>query len=82
VLMVCPPPMGAAPTFNQILAPDSVEISLKLAPYYRVCAKECGAEFFDAGSVAASSAVDGVHWDEETHRAFAAAMAEEVARII
>ncbi|MDR2662652.1 MAG: SGNH/GDSL hydrolase family protein [Treponema sp.] len=81
VLMVCPPPLTDAPAFRQIIAAGALDISRKLPPYYRACAKECGADFFDAGTVvAASSAVDGVHWEAEDHRRFARAMAELVTR--
>jgi lysophospholipase L1-like esterase len=83
VLMVCPPPLCDAPAFRQILAGDGLEISAKLAPYYRACAGECGAGFFDAGSViAASSPVDGVHWEPEDHKKFARAMAEQVKALL
>jgi lysophospholipase L1-like esterase len=82
VLMVAPPPLADAPAFRQILAPDSVEISRRLAPYYRACAKECGAAFFDAAAVVQSSSVDGVHWEAAGHAAFAAAMAGEVRTLL
>ena len=36
------------------------------AAYHKVC-KEAGCHFFDAGGVITSSAVDGVHLDEEQH---------------
>jgi hypothetical protein len=76
--MVCPPPLVDAPAFRQIIAKDAVEISGKLSSYYRACAKECGAAFFDAGSVVCSSPVDGVHWEVDDHQKFAAAMTEQV----
>jgi lysophospholipase L1-like esterase len=77
VLMVCPPPLSDAPVFRQIIAAGALDISRKLPPYYRACAKECGADFFDAGTVIpASSPVDGIHWEAEDHRRFAEAMAE------
>jgi lysophospholipase L1-like esterase len=78
VLMVCPPPVVDAPAFRQILAGDAEAISRKLPPFYRACAAECGAAFFDAGSVVKSSPVDGIHWEAEEHRKFAGAMAETV----
>jgi lysophospholipase L1-like esterase len=76
VLMVCPPPLVPSPAFAQILAADAVELSQKLAPLYRACAEECGAAFFDAGSVVSTSPADGLHWEPEGHRAFAEAMAK------
>jgi lysophospholipase L1-like esterase len=77
VLMVCPPPLTDAPAFRQIIAAGALDISRKLPSYYRACTKECGADFFDAGTVVtASSPVDGIHWEAEDHRRFARAMAE------
>jgi lysophospholipase L1-like esterase len=77
VLMVCPPPLVPSPAFVQIFAADAVELSQKLAVHYRACAKECGVAFFDAGSVVGSSPADGLHWEAESHRAFAKALAKE-----
>jgi lysophospholipase L1-like esterase len=82
VLLVSPPPLVDAPAFRQIVAENAIEISQKLPAYYRACAKECGALFFDAGTAVSSSEVDGVHWEAEGHLSFARAMAEEVRRIL
>jgi lysophospholipase L1-like esterase len=82
VLMVCPPPVVSSPAFSQILAADAVELSQKLSPHYRACAKERGAAFFDAGNVVRSSPVDGLHWEAEEHRKFAEAMAKEVRALL
>lgn len=82
-LLVCPPPIVDAPAFRQIIAAGAPEISRKLPPHYAACAKECGAAFFDAGTViAASSPADGIHWEPEDHRRFAAALAEEVRKLL
>jgi lysophospholipase L1-like esterase len=82
VLMVCPPPLADAPVFRQVLAADALAISRKIAPYYRACAKECGAAFFDAGAVVSSSALDGLHWEAEEHKKFASAMADTVKELL
>ena len=83
VLMVCPPPIVKSETFAQIIAPDALEISRKLAPHYKACAKECGAAFFDAGTViSACSPVDGIHWEAGDHLGFAKAMAEKVRELL
>ena len=83
VLMVCPAPIAKAETFAQIIAPDAYEISRKLAAHYKACARECGASFFDAGSVISEcSPVDGIHWEAEDHRRFAQAMAEQVRELL
>lgn len=77
VLLVCPPPLVDAPAFAQIVAKDAVEISQKLPAYYKACAKEIGADFFDAGTVVKTSPVDGIHWEAGEHKKFAEAMAEQ-----
>jgi lysophospholipase L1-like esterase len=82
VLLVCPPPVVDAPVFAQIISKDAVEISRKLPPYYKDCAKEAGAAFFDAGSVVSSSPVDGIHWEAENHKKFAGAMAAQVRNLL
>jgi lysophospholipase L1-like esterase len=83
VLLVCPVPVSRADAFAQILASDAPEISRKLAPFYKTCADECGAAFFDSGTViSACSPVDGLHWEAEDHRRFAKAMAEQVRKLL
>ena len=83
VLLVCPAPVVDAPQFRQVIAAGAVDISRKLAPHYAACAKECGAAFFDAGTVvAASSPADGIHWEAEDHRRFAAALADEARKLL
>ena len=83
VLLVCPAPFVKSEAFMHIFASDAVEISQKLAPHYQVCAKECGAEFFDAGSVVrACSPVDGIHWEAEDQINFGRAMAEQVQKLL
>jgi lysophospholipase L1-like esterase len=82
VLMVCPPPLIESPAFRQILDPGAVELSHKLSPCYAACARECGAAFFDAGSVVTSSPADGLHWEAEGHLAFAQAMAGQVRKLL
>jgi len=82
-LLVCPVPISKAVAFAQVLASDALEISRKLAPYYRACAAECGAAFFDAGTViSACSPADGLHWEAEDHRNFAKAMAAQVRELL
>ncbi|MDR2049140.1 MAG: SGNH/GDSL hydrolase family protein [Treponema sp.] len=82
VLMVCPPPLVPSPAFARIFAANAVELSQELAAHYRVCAEECGAAFFDAGTVVNTSPVDGLHWEEEGHRAFAEALAKEARELL
>jgi lysophospholipase L1-like esterase len=79
VLMVCPPPVADSPDFRKKFGDmfgDCVEISRRLPPYFRQAAGECGAAWFDAGSVIRSSAADGIHWEKEEHRKLAEALAD------
>jgi len=66
ILLIAPPPL--VETDNQeMLAHFDGQIaqSKRIAPYYQALAQECGCGFFDAGSVAATSPLDGVHMDVE-----------------
>ena len=56
--------------------------SVGLAAAYQQVARERGCQFFDAGSVTASSAVDGVHLDADQHYALGRALAEAVAPLL
>jgi lysophospholipase L1-like esterase len=76
VLIVSPPPL--APTQNVEFAEmfgHRLEASRQLASQYSALAEELGCGFFDAGSVATSSALDGVHLDAESSRAIGEALA-------
>jgi lysophospholipase L1-like esterase len=68
ILVVAPPaiqsPKGPiAPKFE-----GGERKCLGLSAAYRKVCEEAGCHFFDAGSVITSSAVDGVHLDEEQHQ--------------
>jgi lysophospholipase L1-like esterase len=70
VLVVAPPPLceTADPEFSAMFA-GGVEQSKMLASFYADLADESGCGFFDAGSVAKTTPVDGVHLDAENTRA-------------
>ena len=53
-----------------------------LADAYRAVATELGCQFFDAGTVTASSRVDGIHLDADQHVALGLALAGAVAPIL
>ncbi|MDR0598192.1 MAG: SGNH/GDSL hydrolase family protein [Treponema sp.] len=74
VLLICPPPTTVSGKFAHIFG-DSVELSKKLAPYFRAMAKEIGVIFLDAGEIIKSSPADGVHLEAEEHRKLAEAVA-------
>ena len=70
VLVVSPPPLveTADPDFAAMFEGGVVE-SAMLASFYADLADETGAGFFDAGSVAECSSIDGVHLDARNTRA-------------
>jgi lysophospholipase L1-like esterase len=70
ILIVAPPPLSE--TDHALLGPmfaGRVDESRNLASVYRDLADELGCGFFDAGSVARTTPVDGVHMDAENTRA-------------
>lgn len=58
------------------------EASLHLATHYAALAQEIDCHFFDAGSVASTTPLDGVHLDAENTRAIGKALAPLVRRIL
>ena len=82
ILVVCPPeirsPKGSiAPKFR-----GAEERCAGLAGAYRQVASDLQCSFFDAGSVTASSEVDGVHLDADQHIKLANALAEVVHHLL
>jgi len=78
ILIVCPPPIlhprgSIAPKFR-----GAEQRCAGLAASYMQVATELGCHFFDAGSVTASSAVDGVHLDADQHAVLGNALVEVV----
>jgi lysophospholipase L1-like esterase len=70
ILIVSPPPLSE--TDHALLGPmfaGRLADSQSLASVYRDLADELGCGFFDAGSVAKTTPVDGVHMDAENTRA-------------
>lgn len=70
VLIVAPPPLceTANVEYSAMFA-GGVAQSRMLASFYADLADEWGCGFFDAGSVAGTSPIDGVHLDAENTRA-------------
>ncbi len=75
VLIVAPPPLceTANTEFSAMFA-GGVEQSHMLASFYSDLADEQGCDFFDAGTVAQTSPIDGVHLDAENTRAIGRAL--------
>ncbi|MGG7518214.1 SGNH/GDSL hydrolase family protein [Allorhizobium undicola] len=70
VLIVSPPPIceTAHPMFGAMFN-RSVEEGAMMASLYRDAADELGCSFFDAGSVAKTTPLDGIHLDADNTRA-------------
>jgi len=70
VLVVAPPPLcETANAEYAAMFAGGVEQSKMLASFYADLADETGCGFFDAGSVANATPIDGVHLDAENTRA-------------
>jgi lysophospholipase L1-like esterase len=79
VLLVAPVPLGEVTAHSEMWGfGASREESRRLAGMYQLIANGRGVGFFDAGSVAQVSPLDGVHLDEAGHAALGAAMAKAV----
>lgn len=76
VVLVSPPPLCETgdPDFSAMFGPGIAQ-SKKLARLYEALAGETGCGFFDAGSVARASPIDGVHLDAENTRAIGVGLA-------
>ena len=82
VLLVSPPPLCELTGLSEIWGfAGGPEKSRQLAQYYAGIARWYGCHFFDAGRVVKTSAIDGVHWEEEENRKFAQALAGEIRAI-
>jgi len=84
VLLVAPPPLAAPPRLAEIwgFTAESVATSRQLAAYYRRAAEDLGCPFFDAGEIAAASALDGVHLDLPAHEKLGTALAGRVRLVL
>ena len=83
VLVVAPPPLSATADadFAAMFDGGIVE-SRKLAVLYREIADAYGCGFFDAGTVAATTPLDGVHLDAANTRAIGTALAPVVRQML
>lgn len=81
LLIVAPPPCspGAA---GHPAAGRSIEESERLSPLYSKLAGELGHAFFDAGTVARGSRIDGVHLEATATAAIGRALAAPVSAIL
>ncbi|WP_320203013.1 SGNH/GDSL hydrolase family protein [Agrobacterium rosae] len=81
VLIVAPPSCVAGPA-GAPAAGRRIAESERLAPLYEKLASETNCAFFDAGTVARASSVDGVHLDAETTAKIGRALVAPVRAIL
>ena len=79
-LVVCPPPPFPAGALREMFAGADTR-GAGLAAHYEEIASQVGAAFFDAGSVIACDALDGVHFDQAAHAALGQGMLAKVKEI-
>jgi lysophospholipase L1-like esterase len=82
ILIVAPPPISVprGPIARKFT--NAAEKSRGLATALRETAGDLGCDFFDAGGVTESSAVDGIHLDPEQHLVLGKALAACVAPLL
>jgi lysophospholipase L1-like esterase len=83
VILVGPPPLGPAVKDSfRLMFGGNEEKSKHLGFYYKIAAEACGVEYFDAGAVVKSSAIDGLHLDSDQHSLLGKAIAKVVRKLI
>jgi lysophospholipase L1-like esterase len=75
ILLVAPPPLQQAQGQMALKFQGAENRAVGLGAAVRAVSEELGCHFFDAGSVTATSRVDGVHLDEDQHLALGKALA-------
>jgi lysophospholipase L1-like esterase len=80
LLVIAPVPILEAGCLAEMFVGGAAK-SRMLAGLYRVAAERLGAAFFDAGSVAEISPLDGIHLDGDQHRRIGEAVAEVVQQL-
>lgn len=78
VMVVAPPPIIEVDWIGELFLGGAPK-SQKLGARFRQVAERCAAAFLDAGAIVESSTVDGIHLDDDAHRALAAAIGDMVA---
>jgi len=81
ILLVAPVPVLETGSLRDVFAGAEARQS-GLTDHMRDVAEAQGIGFFDAGSVAQVSAIDGVHWDTEAHAALGTALRDPVKALL
>ena len=80
-----PPPVHITNTDNFDISqqfPDGLERSKSLAALYQHIAELHGCHFFDAGQVAQTSSIDGIHLDALNHKRIAEGLTQKIELLI
>jgi lysophospholipase L1-like esterase len=80
VLLIAPPPILEVGCLADMFAGGATK-SHSFATHYKAVAARLGAGFLDAGSVIASSPIDGIHFDLPEHQKLGQAVAAAVKRL-
>lgn len=81
VIVIAPAPMQEVDWLADMFLGGAAK-SLQLAKLFGEVAKRTGATFVDAGALVESSAVDGIHFDSDTHRVLGLELAKVVESLI
>ena len=79
ILLVAPAPVIQEGTLKLVFEGSAAK-SEQLAHFYELSAHKLGCAFFDAGTVAKTDPIDGVHLNEEAHHAIAHALHSKIER--
>lgn len=83
VLFITPPPLGAIENgVFKFMFEGNRKKSVQMAEFYEDVSETRGIPYFDAGTVAKPSDIDGLHMDAESHFALGKAVAIEVKKIL
>ncbi len=82
ILLIAPPPIQKAKGRIAPKFQGAEKKAVGLASAIQDVAQELSCHFFDAGSVTATSRIDGVHLDEDQHLAIGKALAIEIMAIL
>lgn len=80
VLIIAPPPILETGCLGAMFAGGAAK-SAEFSSCYAEVAERQNCAFLDAGEIISSSRIDGIHWEVDTHRRLATAIAAKVAEI-
>lgn len=82
IMVIAPPPIQTPQGDISQKFKDADKKSVGLAAAYEALSREQGCYFFDAGTVTASSRVDGVHLDVDQHQTLGLALVNFIAMLV